>query len=138
MTEQQYETLDAAKAVELLKAAVAERGERYVYSEPEDGCVYVADGAPSCLVGEALVAHGLPVGFFYQAVSYDKQFAAEANGLPMSLLHKAGVLPFVTARARAALTAAQNVQDQGCSWGDALERAEREALNTAYSDELPS
>jgi hypothetical protein len=71
---------------------------------------------------------------------FDQQYGDSSytcNGIGISSLSDELGLP-LTERAVKVLVVAQAVQDDGEPWGAALERAEREANNPAYSDELPS
>jgi len=126
-----YETINAAKAVELLEQVVKGK-ENFVYAL--DSCVYIDDGECSCLVGHALVAHGVGHDFFDQL--FDGNNELSINYASVSHLADAGFLPFVTPRAQIVFEVAQNVQDDAKPWGEALERAKRALGNTAYSDEL--
>ena len=113
-----------------MRAAVAERGENWVYLEggselakqgwrSEEGtCVYVLpDGTPACLIGLALykIDPGLLTHVEFQ---YD-----DAS----RVMKRAGVQDRTLLRAA---NMAQYRQDEGAPWGDALSGYER-ALRTA-------
>jgi len=99
-----------------LEEAVAERGEDYVYDEHDDGghCVYVKDGRPSCLVGNALVKLGvITVEELVPFETKSANYVTRALNAPVAV--------------QAALCRAQAVQDDGEPWGAALEQAKRVA-----------
>lgn len=113
-----------------MRAAVAERGEDFVYPaqgselaeqgwRSEGGtCVYVLpDGSPACLIGLALykIDPGLLTHVEFQ---YDDA---------ISVMSRAGVRDELL---RHAAAMAQEEQDGGAPWGDALSGYER-ALRTA-------
>jgi hypothetical protein len=112
-------SLDEAK--ELLGRAVKERGEDYVYApplDPETGanpCVYFspADKAPSCMVGYVLS---------YKGVTYEDLAATDSTITEVQSLVEEGHLR-VDNETLALLTVAQVEQDQGQTWGRALEEA---------------
>ena len=109
-----------------MRAAVAERGEDWVY--PAEGselaeqgwrtgdyesCVYVLpDGSPACLIGLALykIDPGLLVNLESQ---YD---------IASKVMGRAGVQDGTL---RLAAGMAQNAQDRGVPWGEALSEYER-------------
>lgn len=94
-----------------MEAAVAERGENYVYKAPLDGdCVYVdQDGNPSCLIGAAIAK-------IDPSLLPEWGDFANDGGAAATFGH-------VLSTHRLALAAdqAQNTQDGGGTWGDALE-----------------
>jgi hypothetical protein len=98
-------------AIELLQEAVAERGDGYV---DRNAGFYVSHGRPSCLVGLALVKAGVSVAALSDCEGWS------AVGLP-------GRLPILTHRAAEVFQAAQNLQDSGQPWGDALIAAKERA-----------
>lgn len=99
-----------------LRAVVAERPD-YVYEAPEeDGCVYVADGTPSCLVGHVLHRLG---------VSLEALSVLDMNGGLAAWRAVPGVLDGVSGSTVDRLWAAQTAQDNGDTWGEALEYADR-------------
>jgi len=135
------EKLTVARALELLDQAVAERGADFVYPEdwkvvvPRDGakdtpmCVYVHDGQPRCIVGQVLVKHGLKPAklAFYEGHGVTSVLKALGDSGVLSFEH--GVLTL--------LRTAQDLQDDGCSWGGAVAKA-REALYDLRSELNPN
>lgn len=110
--------LDADRALELMREVVVEFGEDYVYpaggfEENLASCVYVRDGQCSCLVGHVLHRAGATLE---QLQELDNAWDPEINRVEFDWLR-------LTEDARHALTEAQDEQDQGHTWGDALTRA---------------
>jgi len=111
-------------ALRALEEAVAEKGEDYIYQytdsdDPRNSiCLYVYDGAPSCIAGDALHRLGIPLSAFedHEGDTIDK--VALRVDWP---LHVDAV---------DVLYEAQCVQDGGRSWGEALAAA-REAVRRA-------
>lgn len=116
--------------VEGLQALVDAKGEDFVYSPivDDDGvgtkCVYVLNGAPSCIVGHFLANLGVPVERLAVADT-----AAYGAGLPagtlLENLRNEGVVSYVAPRVWEALSEAQYTQDSGRTWGAALGEAKR-------------
>jgi hypothetical protein len=110
-------TLDEAK--ELLARAVKEKGEDYVYAPLTDmgrsQCAYFnpADKCPSCMVGYVLS---------YKGVTYDVLETTNSVVTEVQDLVEEGHLK-VDNETLALLTIAQVEQDQGQTWGRALEEA---------------
>jgi hypothetical protein len=114
-------TLDEAK--ELLGRAVKEKGEDYVYEPLREGgrphgrpqCAYFnpEDGCPSCMVGYVLS---------YKGVTYESLDATGSVVTEVQDLVEEGHLQ-VDNETLALLTVAQVEQDQGQTWGRALEEA---------------
>lgn len=107
-----------------LKAIVEDAGEDFVYERvvtDDNGpkCVYVLDGAPSCIVGRFLAKLGVPLERL--TVADEANYGA---GLPayilMGNLRAEGVVNFTDYSAVAALSAAQDSQDSGKNWATAL------------------
>jgi len=132
-----------------LDSLVKKFGEGYIYPGWNDGkCVYVQDGAPSCLVGHALNRLGVPIGTL--EVLDEQQFYRDEeledlvyiNGLQeievigyledserlIDFEEAAGVT--LTPYARRVLAGAQHLQDEGVEWGVAVQRAREWALDT--------
>ncbi len=112
-----------------LKAVVEDAGESFVYDRvvlDQNGpkCVYVLNGAPSCIVGHFLAKLGVPLERLAEAD--DASFGA---GLPAHVLidnlRTEGVVNFTDYRVMDALSAAQESQDGGDTWGTALYAANR-------------
>lgn len=97
-----------------LRAVVAERPD-FIYEAPGDDtdeCVYVHDGAPSCLVGHVMVRLGFDPEEF-EPIEGQSPFQCQKD-------------LDISRRAADALTAAQDKQDMDYTWSDALAAAERE------------
>jgi len=107
------QTIDAARALDLLRQAVAQDGygDDYVYPYLND-CQYVRNSAPSCLVGHALHLGGWSVDAL--------------DGLINTPVRDAVRIGFTSLDKEAAnvFDLAQVVQDQGGTWGEALRAAE--------------
>lgn len=105
------DVLNAARKI------VEEKGGDYVYNTEGHGCVYAANGSPSCLVGH--VIHALDPAAF----SLVEEWEAESKGSETALsLRKRGWLPkdFWTNDAEKVMQAMQDSQDEGNNWGLAL------------------
>lgn len=121
-------TVPASKVLETLSKVASERPE-YVYEAPahmtEDRaltCFYVheTDGeqTPGCLVGKVLNVLGIPL---------ERLSAYEGTGaysVTERVLDVQGE-PDAISDVLNSLAAAQDAQDNGATWGDALERATR-------------
>lgn len=94
----------------LMEEAVAERGSDYQY-DTLSGCDYVRDGEPSCIVGCVLAAAGVPLDKLHQYEGTSASMVVDA------------VAPHEWADPdiRSALELAQESQDSGRPWGEALE-----------------
>lgn len=111
------------KTVQLLREAVAERGEDFVY-EPDDveeGCTYVHRGdddslCPGCLVGDVLIRAGVPAETFID-LDINKETGA---WLALEKLKAAGLIDYDRAT-EVTLHRAQLEQDEKQTWGDAME-----------------
>lgn len=105
------------KIVAGIRAAVAERGADYVYPDEwrgtGGGCFYYnEDGTPSCLVGLAIDKAGLTDHV------WNKRAKVGAHDLLESMI------PGIDTRLGVAVEAAQGLQDDGATWGEALARFE--------------
>lgn len=119
--------------LEALEEAVAEKGEDYKYEFPEDAdgeCVYSThDGAPSCIVG--YVVKRLDPELFERLHTAEWEEVDEGE---RDTPYVFGWWMYTEGQdlderpAHKALIAAQNKQDGGHTWGEALERA-KEVLN---------
>lgn len=111
--------VDIGCALDLLAAAVLQRGEQHVY-EPVwiDGpnylsCLYANRGAPACLVGHAFAHATVPVA--------DLVALRDDSVLD---LYREGRLPVeLTLGALVVLHEAQRCQDSGWPWGEVLAHA---------------
>jgi hypothetical protein len=110
-------TLDEAK--ELLARAVKEKGDNFVYqpirTSGHPQCAYFTpeDGAPSCLVGHVLA---------YKGLTHEDLDATNSGVTEVQDLVEEGHIR-VDNETLALLTVAQVEQDQGQTWGRAVEEA---------------
>lgn len=112
--------IDAARAVELLREAVAERGADYLDPGAAfDGCEYVKDGRSSCMVGVALHKGGVAI----RTLSH--LFGEIREALDELVMLRVDIGVEITEEAVGVFEAAQSVQDLGGTWGNALVAAER-------------
>lgn len=111
--------IDGARALELLEAAVAERGADYVY--PHELCEYTLDHQPACIVGVALAKAGVdPELLVSNGVGSIRELSlgdrwAQRFSPPLTFT--------ITEDAVSVWAAAQEVQDSHGTWGQALEAA---------------
>lgn len=99
--------LTPERALELLREVVAEHGE-----DTTAGCMYVDEGVPHCIAGEA---------YFRAGVTAAQLLAAEGSNADSPKF----ILDFGVPRQAAEVVAcAQSVQDNGDTWGEALAAAE--------------
>lgn len=112
-------TFDQAKA--LLERAVEEKGKDFRYTQPKDEwghgvCVYFDPDtkAPSCLVGHVLSYVGVTADIVESSLT---NFSTDVDDL-----YEKGVLK-ADGETLMLLTLAQSEQDEGNTWGDALEEA---------------
>lgn len=108
-------TIDVKTARAGLVAACKLRGYDYVYTDHYDNCYYAVLGEPGCIVGCAIdsIDHEL---FALLMLEEAEQHERE-DGLPVSSIRKAFAMDTM---ARAGLEQAQQRQDKGGTWGDAL------------------
>lgn len=117
--------LTGEQALLLLRKVVFEKGADYVYKGPNPDrptiCYNVWDGQPSCIIGHVLAELGL------KASDYEDQ----ALGAELSITSLAGLLRSsktfewdISGDAVKVLSVAQEMQDEGHSWGAALEAAQ--------------
>lgn len=126
-------TLTIENVVKAVEEAVELKGSDYVYpsNEPDPlresvigACQYVRSGAPSCLVGHALVSLGVPLN---RLASFDLQYANSAKAV-LDTLYAEAIIDFENAgeeldEIETFLMAAQGKQDEGFTWGEALTAA---------------
>lgn len=122
--------IDSDKAIELLRRAVNERGADHRAFTPleletgEASCLYFnpVSGQPSCIVGQAFSYLGYNYGDF-----------GDVNG---SMIHVVREVVPMTDDAADIFAAAQGVQDQGRTWGDAFDEAVRteQSLSSQWSE----
>lgn len=106
--------ITADTAIQLLRAAVAEHGERHTTEDTAEHTLYAYQGRPSCIVACALAHAGVPVG---ELATLDQ---LPDNGI-------VSVTPPAVAiddAARDVLYVAQLAQDAGLGWGQVLADAE--------------
>lgn len=119
--------LDEAQAINLLEKAVGEKGADYVYPRMmtvgditvATQCDYFREDQPSCLVGHVLSYLG-----------YDNADEAEGHSASYAM-EKLGI-EFDDAAAFI-LEQAQDAQDSGTPWGEAVENARNEYENYRLS-----
>ena len=118
--------VDYSTALVALQQAVEERGANFKYRDlfGEGDCRYVIDGEPACLVGEVLVGLGTPIGAF--AMMSPGERSGDINtvriGAASRVLESGGLVEF-SIDALNLLAAAQDFQDHGQTWGEALDAA---------------
>lgn len=93
----------------LMEEAVASKGEDYVYEQPGGECVYLDRecGQPSCLIGHVLVAAGVVI-------------PPTLEGMSVHIVVRDLIPEWSVGQLPRALGAAQELQDSGATWGDAL------------------
>jgi hypothetical protein len=106
--------IDIGGALDLLAAAVSQRGESFVYvAGRHQTCLYTSGGGPPCLVGRALSLAGV-----------DDEALSTMGHRGVRDLYRLGSLPVrLTLGALTVFDAAQRGQDRGYTWGDALDFA---------------
>jgi hypothetical protein len=138
--------LDADKAIEILRKTVTDKNKAYIYKKVErehlkkmaedlggyeasPSCAYVEGGSPSCLVGVGLHKYA---GFTIDQLSamdngddYESEEGVTyLEGGGMNFNQVVNLYADITNDARMVLAAAQDAQDNGLPWGDALATAE--------------
>ena len=117
MTIQHWVFLDALKALAALEQAVENNGADFVYKPHEHelggsdnpdlgSCRYVHNGCPDCMIGHVLFG----VGWDYEELDRVGVVATLAAHFPDRMSDDAKCI----------LWAAQKIQDDGSTWGDAL------------------
>ena len=121
---QSVPVIDIGIALDLLAAVVRRRGAEFVYRPVRVEhpryltCRYADDGAPGCIVGQALALAG---------VSIETLEAMRDDGIED--LYLLGRFPAgLTLGALAVLRTAQQSQDRGCPWGEVLAHATAAAV----------
>ncbi len=120
-------TITYQDALAALRAAVAEKGEDYVYEKvgADDGinsCVYKTENnEPSCIVGNALVRLGVPI----RSLPSPRGLQTNAKALlGYTAYYSRPALRGVRATVFAAnlFDSVQVLQDEGMPWGEAVEQ----------------
>lgn len=109
-------TLDYTK--ELLRQAVADRGEDFVYEKPEgaEQCMYVHEDGPGCIVGYVLHAAGVPLEALNE---HENTYASKM----VRYLLDEEIIDSADEWAMDLLNTVQDRQDNGVSWGLAVGRS---------------
>lgn len=123
--------IDADMAIALLERAVQEMGADHVYQRVHGEfdrigeatmCAYQHDGRPSCIVGHALSYAGVTI----EQLREMDEAADEVTSV--EALYGDDLLPVeMTDDAVTVFEAAQQAQDNGAPWGEALEAARKAA-----------
>lgn len=109
ITQQENES-NEQYVLRLMEAMVNKMGEEYVY-DAEDGCHYVREGQPSCIVGHVLAEAGVPLDMIQQ-----HEGRSALVMVPDLTSWGDKHAPIILA-----LDEAQHAQDHGNTWGDVLE-----------------
>lgn len=124
--------LTKANVLEQLRAAVILKGKNYRYTEDEanliqgsETCVtdyaYERDGQPSCIVGHVLIGLGVdPAVFREDYINRAGYEVATLNATKFTHCHRALPIKAEDFSVLKALVTAQDKQDQGQTWGEAL------------------
>lgn len=128
-------TIGKSEALALLKRAVDEKGEDYVYVTPSGeragngaSCLYFHDEQPGCIVGHALHY----VGIKREDLIFEDKYGLNDLNVETGINepHLVGLLRDCnvefTDEAHAILTRAQSEQDSGTPWGPVLGQIEWE------------
>lgn len=110
--------LNKSNVTKALRDAVKARGADYVYHDHfGNACFYVVDQKPACLVGEVLATgFGIPIDVL-------DELETTADDV-LDILQSRGVLTY-TSDAADMLMRAQEYQDLGEPWGEAVDIALR-------------
>jgi hypothetical protein len=119
-------SIDANRALDLLREVVADIGADHVYRHPDgkpaaevgEICRYEVNGSPACIVGHALNRAGVGVDALHEMDEYE-------DGAAIATVESDAVQ--IEPLARELLAVAQNKQDSGSTWGAALAAAEAQA-----------
>lgn len=124
--------ITAPQALAALEAVVAGH-EDEVYQEPNDDklCVYAYNGSPSCVVGCALAHLGIDTETI---AALDSANRLGGPILASSLCDTGPLAGHIDADASAVLGAAQHTQDDGETWGYALNEARFRAFELGYCE----
>jgi hypothetical protein len=115
--------LDILAVLRALKAVVAEAGDDFVYQRgPTGKCYYVVNDQPSCLAAKVLHRLGIPVDLLR---TWEGQ---SVNLMNLNCFNKPTI--DFSNESLDVLQRAQELQDQGRTWGDCRDRA----LYVAYHE----
>ncbi len=111
-------TINKKKALKLLEAQIAKKGADYIDPKVESGdCMYFKkNGKPSCIIGHVFSDLGIKpedTDGLGAAIELGSEWGTEIDGFSFT---QAAVEVFEKA---------QNIQDDGLSWGTALESARK-------------
>ena len=106
--------IDRDTALRLLEKQVQLAGAEYQY--PGDVCYYMLNGAPDCLVGRALADYGVPLDVLQSWDHPTQTIEMLWGGYAAN--------EWLTEESAVIFIAAQDSQDGGNTWGDALFAAE--------------
>lgn len=130
--------IDIPEALFCLRRVVYDKGPDFVYEKPVlenwSACVNFNDGKPSCIVGHVFALLGL---------SYEKASKLQVDGPRIAessalILSNDKNFPWTfTVGAKSVLGEAQMHQDDGKTWGEALEMAESKACLILESPDDP-
>lgn len=122
--------LSYTDALRYLEKAVAEKGEDYQYADFRGGlttsCVYFRGDQPSCIVGHVLYYNGMTRNELNRDIR-------DFNRSSVQTLSNQGFIA-VDNDTRHLLQRAQNLQDNGVPWGQAVEGAHRKASASHEQD----
>lgn len=136
--------LDAREALDLLESAVDNQGEDHCLDG--SGCVYFANygekAVPVCIIGVGLSLYDVDLRETFTGYSNSDRLtsivspvASNFPGIYEERLAAASNFDqhvIMTEAARDILDVAQNAQDDGRTWGEALDQARNLAINEGY------
>jgi len=108
-------SIDHHDAIRLLREVVKGK-EDFIYISERGRCFYTKGDCPSCLIGYALVRGGVPIEMV-KLLDNNSISSEDADAIPM-------IIKGVTQEAAHVFNAAQVVQDDDHTWGEALDAAE--------------
>lgn len=108
----------AESAVETLRKLGEEFSDYVDPNSRAEGCRYIENGAPSCIVGTALVRMGFDVNEIAELDTEDRGHSTRIGNSSSYL-----VTDRLSAEAVEVLSRAQSVQDGGGTWGEAATHA---------------
>jgi hypothetical protein len=109
----------------ILDALVEEYGADYVYPEADNGCLYVRDGAPSCIIGHVYNRLGVPLEVL-AANEFTTASEVAHRALGVDIYNNEGGDFIPIARY---LDRIQREQDSTIPWGQAVESARTKYKN---------